>query len=138
MLDEGTSASEMRMVIAQTAKEVASPTDKWYMCANAHPFSVKRGTPKQLARCRVCGAGVFVPEPLAIKAVTNGATGEVTNGATDGLTNGATDGLINGTTDGLTNGATEVDGPATDEMTNGTAEVDDLAARFGKLRGLKD
>ena len=57
MLNEGTSESEMRMVVAVMAREF-SGTGHWYRCVNGHPFTIGQcGMPMELARCG-CGARI--------------------------------------------------------------------------------
>ena len=58
MLNEGTSSSEMLMVVTAMAADPRGNV-RWYYCANGHPFTVGEcGMPMQLARCYHCGAGV--------------------------------------------------------------------------------
>lgn len=70
MPDARTASSERRMVMATTATGVGSMADKWYMCENAHPFSVKAGGAKRDARCHVCGAGVGGQSHVSMHRVT--------------------------------------------------------------------
>lgn len=58
MLDQGMSASEMRMIVGAMASEFRG-TGHWYRCENGHPFTIGEcGMPMELARCPECGAAV--------------------------------------------------------------------------------
>lgn len=58
MLINGTSSSEMRMVVNAMAAGFRG-AGHWYRCANGHPFTVGEcGMPMELARCPACGTGI--------------------------------------------------------------------------------
>ncbi|KAK6397849.1 hypothetical protein LTR65_005097 [Meristemomyces frigidus] len=71
MLDESTTNSEMRMVVAAMATEF-SGTGHWYRCVNGHPFTIGEcGMPMQTARCPQCDARIGGEHHQAEDGVTH-------------------------------------------------------------------
>ncbi|KAK5125065.1 hypothetical protein LTR85_001256 [Meristemomyces frigidus] len=71
MLNESTTNSEMRMVVAAMATEF-SGTGHWYRCVNGHPFTVGEcGMPMQTATCPQCGARIGGTSHRAVDGVTH-------------------------------------------------------------------
>jgi hypothetical protein len=73
MLSEGTSTSEMCMIVTAMANEL-NGTGHWYRCENGHPFTIGEcGLPMQLARCPACNAGIGGRSHRAVDGVTHAA-----------------------------------------------------------------
>lgn len=73
MLDEKTTNSEMRMVVAAMATEF-SGTGHWYRCENGHPFTIGEcGMPMETATCPQCGARIGGASHQAVEGVTHAA-----------------------------------------------------------------
>jgi hypothetical protein len=71
MLLEGTSTSEMRMIVTAMAKEF-NGTGHWYRCENGHPFTIGEcGMPMERARCPACNAGIGGESHRADEGVTH-------------------------------------------------------------------
>ncbi|TKA27365.1 hypothetical protein B0A50_04977 [Salinomyces thailandicus] len=69
MLNESTTDSEMRMVVAAMATEF-SGTGHWYRCENGHPFTIGEcGMPMETARCPQCNSRIGGLSHQAVEGV---------------------------------------------------------------------